>query len=332
MDRPIIEIKNLVIEYQMREGIVRAIDNVSLDVPKGKFTAIIGESGCGKTTIVSSILNTLPLNGRVKSGEVLFNGENLHLLKKEELRRFKWEKIAAVFQAAQNILNPVMLIKDQMVETIFAHRNVSKKEALEKASGLIELVGLEPSRVMNSYPHETSGGMKQRIVIAMSLLLDPEMLILDEPTTALDLITQFYLLETLSHLHEKLEITMLMVTHDVSNVARYSDRVAIMYAGKIVEVGNIEDIFYNSHHPYTIGLIDSIPSIIGDISKKKPIKGLPPSLLDPPPGCRFHPRCPYALDKCKAAEPLLKSIGKEHKAACHRSSEVRMETSNESVI
>lgn len=324
MTIPIITIKDLVVEYQIREGIIRVVDHTSLDVPKGKFMALIGESGCGKTTIVEAILNTLPPNGNVKGGEVLFNDINLHSLKKEEQRRFRWEKIATVFQAAQNALNPVMLIKEQMVETILAHKSVSKKQALEKSLGLLELVGLEPSRVLNSYPHEISGGMRQRVIISMSLLLDPEMLILDEPTTALDLITQFFLLETLRELHKKLKITMMMVTHDVSNVARYADRVAIMYAGKIVEAGDIEEIFYDSHHPYTIGLLNSIPSIIGDLSNKKPIPGLPPSLLDPPPGCRFHPRCSYAQDRCHKIEPTLENIENEHLTACHRWSEVRM--------
>lgn len=325
MDTPIIEIKDLVVEYQIREGKITAVDHVSLEVQKGKFMALIGESGCGKTTIVGSILNNLPSNGRIAAGEVLYNGENLHSLKKEELRRFRWEKIAAVFQAAQNVMNPVMLVKEQMVETVLAHRSVSKKEALDKSFHLIELVGLEPSRVMNSYPHEISGGMRQRVIIAMSLLLDPEVLVLDEPTTALDLITQFYLLESISKLHNELGITMLMVTHDVSNVARYADRVAIMYAGKIMEVGDIDDIFYNSHHPYTIGLLNSIPSIMGDLSTKKPIPGLPPSLLEPPSGCRFHPRCSYAYERCKKEEPALENINHNHLTACHRSLEVHME-------
>ena len=164
MDRPIIEIKDLVVEYNIREEKITAVDHVSLEVPKGKFMALIGESGCGKTTIVGSILNNLPSNGRIAAGEVLYNGQNLHTLKKEELRRFRWEKIAAVFQAAQNVMNPVMLIKEQMAETVLAHRSVSKKEALEKSFRLIELVGLEPSRVMNSYPHEISGGMRQRLL------------------------------------------------------------------------------------------------------------------------------------------------------------------------
>ncbi|MDO9576206.1 MAG: ABC transporter ATP-binding protein, partial [bacterium] len=242
---PIINIKDLIVEYKVRDGAIRVVDDVSLEIPKGRFVALIGESGCGKTTIVEAILNILPPNGYIRKGEILFNEKNLLSLKQEEQRRFRWEKIATVFQAAQNSLNPVMLIKEQMVETILDHKSVSKKEALEKSSRLLELVGLEPSRVINSYPHEISGGMKQKVIIAMSLLLEPEMLILDEPTTALDLITQFYLLETLGELHKKLGITMMMVTHDVSNVARYADRVAIMYAGKIVEVGDIDEIFYN---------------------------------------------------------------------------------------
>ncbi|MCK4596356.1 ABC transporter ATP-binding protein [candidate division WOR-3 bacterium] len=322
---PIITIKDLVVEYKVREGAIRVVDDVSLEVPKGRFTALIGESGCGKTTIVEAILNTLPPNGYIRKGEILFNGKNLLSLKEEEQRRFRWKKIATVFQAAQNSLNPIKVIGEQMVETILDHESVSKKEALKKSSNLLELVGLEPSRVVNSYPHEISGGMKQKVIIAMSLLLDPEMLILDEPTTALDLITQFYLLETLGKLHKKLGITMMMVTHDVSNVARHADRVAIMYAGKIVEVGDIDEIFYNSHHPYTIGLLNSIPSIIGDLSKKKPIPGLPPSLLDPPSGCRFHPRCAYAEEVCKNIVPKLKSIGNEHLTACLRWSDITTE-------
>jgi len=322
---PIINIKDLIVEYKVRDGAIRVVDDVSLEIPKGRFVALIGESGCGKTTIVEAILNILPPNGYIRKGEILFNGKNLLSLKREEQRRFRWEKIATVFQAAQNSLNPIQLIGEQMTETILDHERVSKKEAFEKSSRLLELVGLEPSRVINSYPHEISGGMKQKVIIAMSLLLEPEMLILDEPTTALDLITQFYLLETLGELHKKLGITMMMVTHDVSNVARYADRVAIMYAGKIVEVGDIDEIFYNSHHPYTIGLLNSIPSIVGDLSKKKPIPGLPPSLLDPPPGCRFHPRCSYTEAVCKNIVPELKSIGNGHLAACHRWSIISME-------
>lgn len=322
---PIITIKDLVVEYKVRDGAIRVVDDVSLEIPKGRFVALIGESGCGKTTIVEAILNILPPNGYIRRGEILFNEKNLLSLKREEQRRFRWEKIATVFQAAQNSLNPIQLIGEQMAETILDHERISKKEAFEKSSRLLELVGLEPSRVINSYPHEISGGMKQKVIIAMSLLLDPEMLILDEPTTALDLITQFYLLETLGELHKRLGITMMMVTHDVSNVARYADRVAIMYAGKIVEVGDIDEIFYNSHHPYTIGLLNSIPSIVGDLSKKKPIPGLPPSLLDPPSGCRFHPRCSYAEAVCKNIVPELKSIGNGHFAACHRWSIVTMD-------
>lgn len=322
---PIIAIKDLVVEYKVREGVIRVVDDISLEVPKGRFAALIGESGCGKTTIVEAVLNILPPNGYIRKGEILFNGRNLLSLKEEEQRRFRWKKIATVFQAAQNSLNPIKMIGEQMVETILDHESVSKKEGLKKSSNLLELVGLEPSRVVNSYPHEISGGMKQKVIIAMSLLLDPEMLVLDEPTTALDLITQFYLMETLRELHKKSGITMMMVTHDVSNVARCADSVAIMYAGKIVEVGDIDEIFYNSHHPYTIGLLNSIPSIVGDLSKKKPIPGLPPSLLDPPSGCRFHPRCSYAVEVCKNIVPKLESIGNGHLVACHRWSTVTME-------
>lgn len=324
MGTNIISIKDLIVDYEVREGILRSVDHVFLDIPRGIFTALIGESGCGKTTIVQAILNTMPPNGYIRQGEITFDGQqDILSLKTEEQRRFRWEKIATVFQAAQNSLNPVMRVSEQMVDTISAHRKISREEGLEKASRLLELVGLEPARVLNSYPHELSGGMKQRTIIAQSLLLEPKMLILDEPTTALDLITQAHLMETFRNIHERLGITIMMVTHDIANVAKVADRVAIMYAAKIFEMGDIEDIFYHSHHPYTIGLINATPSIIGDLSQKKPIPGMPPSLLDPPSGCRFHPRCSYAKDICSEVEPKLEDIGKEHLVACHRWSEVK---------
>lgn len=317
MNEAILQIRDLVVDYEVREGVLRSVDRVSLDVPMGGFMGLIGESGCGKTTIVEAILNVMPENGYIRQGQVIFAGKDILRLPLEEQRRLRWEGIAMVFQAAQNSLNPVMRVWEQMADTVLAHRKASKGWIEERARKLLELVHLDPDRVLRSYPHELSGGMKQRVVIATSLLLDPEMLILDEPTTALDLISQAYLMETLFEIHRELGITMMLVTHDVANVARVADRVAVMYAAEIMEVGPVEDIFYHAFHPYTRGLINAIPSIVGDLSEKRPIPGLPPSLIDPPPGCRFHPRCPHATGICQEMEPGMEEMGGGRLVACH---------------
>lgn len=320
----ILSVRDLVVDYEVEEGILRSVDHVFLDIAEGKFTGLIGESGCGKTTIVQAILNTMPSNGYIRGGKVLFDGQtDILSLSPEEQRRLRWEKIATVFQAAQNSLNPVMVIKEQMLDTVLAHRRMPKGEILTKASQLLDLLGLEPHRVLNLYPHELSGGMKQRVIIAMSLLLDPEVLILDEPTTALDLITQFHLITALRDIHKQLKITMMMVSHDVSNIAMVADRVAVMYAAQIIEVGDVEDIFHYPLHPYTIGLINAIPSIVGDLSEKKPIPGFPPDLIDPPKGCRFYPRCSYRMERCQMEAPKLEDAGNGHMVACHRWQEIR---------
>ncbi len=317
MNEPILSIRDLVVEFEVREGNLRSVDHVSLDVPKRGFMGLIGESGCGKTTIVQAILNLMPENGYIRGGRILFDGVDILSLPPEQLRRIRWERIAMVFQAAQNSLNPVLKVSEQMIDTVLAHRKSPKDEILKRAARLLELVRLDPPRVLDSYPHELSGGMKQRVIIAMSLLLEPEMLILDEPTTALDMISQAYLMERLKEIHRELGITMLMVTHDVANVAKAADRVAVMYAAKILEIGGVEEIFYRPYHPYTRGLINAIPSIVGDLSSKRPIPGLPPSLITPPTGCRFHPRCEFADDLCSRKEPEMEEVSPGHFAACH---------------
>lgn len=317
MNEPILQIQDLVVDYKVREGVLRAADHVFLDVPTRGFLGLIGESGCGKTTIVEAIFNVLPENGYIRQGRIILAGQDILSLSAEEQRRLRWERIAMVFQAAQNSLNPVLTVWEQMVDTVLAHRKASKNWIADRARKLLRLVRLDPDRVLHAYPHELSGGMKQRVIIATSLLLDPEVLILDEPTTALDLISQAYLLETLRMIHQELSITMMLVTHDVANVARVADHVAVMYAAKIVEVGLVEDIFYRARHPYTVGLLSAIPSILGDLAEKRPIPGLPPSLINPPPGCRFHPRCPHATGICQTIEPEMREIGEGHFVACH---------------
>jgi peptide/nickel transport system ATP-binding protein len=317
MNDPMLRIEDLVVDYEIREGALRAADHVFLDVPTRGFLGLIGESGCGKTTIVDAVLNVMPENGYIRQGKVILAGQDILSLSAEEQRRLRWERVAMVFQAAQNSLNPVLTVWAHVADTVLAHRKASKDWIADRARELLRLVQLDPERVLHAYPHELSGGMKQRVIIATSLLLDPEMLVLDEPTTALDLISQAYLMETLLEIHRQLEITMMLVTHDVANVARVADRVAVMYAAKIVEVGPVEDVFYRACHPYTVGLLSAIPSILGDPAEKRPIPGLPPSLIAPPPGCRFHPRCLRAVAPCFEVEPRLMEVGTDRLAACH---------------
>lgn len=314
---PLLSIRDLVVEFDLGKGALRAVNRASLDIQPGEVMAVVGESGSGKTTLAFSVLNLVPPPGRIADGEILFGDKDVLFLGPEELRKYRWKEVSMVFQAAQNAMNPVMRIADQMIDTAQAHGKASKGEVLEKASELFKLMRLEPSQVLRSYPHELSGGMKQRVIIVLSLLLGPKMLILDEPTTALDVVTQAYILDILADVREKLGLTMMLLTHDMSIVAKLADRVAVMYAGKIVEVGKIEEIFYDAKHPYTVGLINAAPSLIGDIADKKPIPGSPPNLLNPPPGCPFHPRCAHATPHCQEEELELKDIGDGRLVACH---------------
>jgi len=314
---PLLSVRDLVVEFDLDRGALRAVNGASLDVQPGEVMAVVGESGSGKSTLAFSILNLVPPPGKIVNGEILFDSKDVLSLSEEELRQYRWKEVAMVFQAAQNAMNPVMRIADQMVDTAQAHGKASKGEVLEKAAELLRMVRLEPSQVLHSYPHELSGGMRQRVIIVLSLLLDPKMLILDEPTTALDVVTQAYILDILADVREKLGLTMVLLTHDMSIVAKIADRVTVMYAGRVMEVGKIEEIFYDAKHPYTIGLINAAPSLIGDIADKKPIPGSPPNLLNPPPGCPFHPRCAYATDRCREEEPELKEIGDGRLVACH---------------
>jgi peptide/nickel transport system ATP-binding protein len=314
---PLLSIRDLVVEFDLGKGALRAVNRASLDVQPGEVMAVVGESGSGKTTLAFSILNLVPPPGRIADGEILFGDKDVLFLGPEELRKYRWKEVSMVFQAAQNAMNPVMRIADQMIDTAQAHGKASKGEVLEKASELLGMMRLEPSQILRSYPHELSGGMRQRVIVVLSLLLEPKMLILDEPTTALDVVTQAYILDILADLREKLGLTMLLLTHDMSIVAKLADRVAVMYAGRSMEVGKIEEIFYDAKHPYTVGLINAAPSLIGDIADKKPIPGSPPNLLNPPPGCPFHPRCAHATDRCREEEPELKDIGDGRLVACH---------------
>ncbi len=313
---PLLSIRDLTVEFALGRGILRAVNRASLDVYPGEIMAVVGESGSGKSTLAFSILNLVPPPGRITSGEILFDTIDVLAASPEKLRRYRWKEAAMVFQAAQNVMNPVMRIADQMIDTVQAHENMPREKIIERASKLLQLVRLEPSQVLHSYPHELSGGMRQRVVIVLSLLLEPKMLILDEPTTALDVVTQAYILDILNDIRASLGLTMMLLTHDMSIVAKVADRVGVMYAGRIMEVGNIEEIFYDAKHPYTLGLINAAPSLIGDTTEKRPIPGSPPDLLDLPQGCPFRPRCVYATTQCEV-DPGLRDIGEGRLVACH---------------
>lgn len=285
------ELKNITVEFMLRRGNLRAVERASLTVKKGEIIGIVGESGSGKSTLASTILNIVSVPGKITEGEIIYKGRNILGFSREELNQYRWRDVAMVFQAAQNSMNPVIKVKEQIIETVAAHRSVPEREVLDKARKLLEYVRLDADQVLNSYPHQLSGGMKQRAIIAMSLLLDPDILILDEPTTALDVITQAYIMDILKKIHSELGITMIFLTHDVSIIGKIADRVGVMYAGQLVELGNVDDIFYDSLHPYTSGLIHAAPSLFDDIRKRRAIPGSPPNLINPPEGCRFNPRC-----------------------------------------
>jgi len=316
----LLDVQNLTTHYTTLSGPVQAVDNVTFQVNKGEALGLAGESGCGKTTIALSVLKILPSGGRILGGKILFKEKDLVKIPEDQMRKdVRWKGISIVFQGAMNALNPVYTVRDQIVEAILLHEsNVSKKDAEERVGKLLEMVGLEPSRAKN-YPHEFSGGMRQRALIAMALACNPELLIADEPGTALDVIVQAQVLKLLRELKDKLNLAMILITHDLSIIAETCEKVAIMYAGKMAEYGDVLAIFQNPLHPYTQGLIGAFPSIRATTKARMiSIPGSPPDLLDPPKGCRFNPRCQYAMDICRKQEPLLIRESKSNRyVACH---------------
>ena len=312
----VLEVQKLVMYYRTLKGYVKAVDNVSFDVEKGEAMGLVGESGCGKTTIGMSILRLLPQNAEIQSGQIVFKDQNLLDLPENEMRQVRWKGISMIFQAAMNALNPVHRIEDQIVEAIRTHEDVPKEEARERVAHLYSLVGLDPERTRD-YPHEYSGGMKQRAVIAMALSCNPDIIIADEPTTALDVIVQDQIISEIKKLQQKLQMTMIYISHDISVIAESCERIAVMYAGILAEYANAVDLFKNPMHPYTQALMSSFPSIKGPKKRLIPVPGEPPNLLNPPRGCRFHPRCPLAMDVCKKVVPEFTEYGNRHWAACH---------------
>lgn len=314
----LLDVQNLKMYYSTQRGPVRAVDQVSFQVEKAEGLGLAGESGCGKTSVALSLLKILPPNGRILGGKILLHDKDLVKFKEEKMRKeVRWKGISLVFQGAMNAFNPVYRVGDQIVEAISLHEpNVSKEEAKKRVKKLLETVGVDPSRADN-YPHEFSGGMKQRAMIAMALASNPELLIADEPGTALDVIVQAQVLKLLRELKEKLQLGMILITHDLSIITETCEKLAIMYAGKIVEYGNIVSIFKEPLHPYTQGLIGAFPSIKAKKTRMTSISGSPPNLQNPPRGCRFYPRCPYAMDICRSEEPKSIEITNDHRVACY---------------
>ena len=313
---PLLEIQDLVVDYLTPHRVIRAVDNVTLDVQAGEIVGLAGESGCGKSTTAHAVLRLLRPPAEIAGGKVLFHGEDILLLDGKALRSCRWRDISIVFQSAMNALNPVISVSEQFLDTLKAHQKISKRDAMLRAGELMDLVGIDPGR-LSSFPHELSGGMRQRVVIALALALQPELIIMDEPTTALDVVVQRDILQQIEVLQKKLNFAVLFITHDLSLLVEFSDRIGIMYAGKIIEFAPAQDLFLNPRHPYTVGLMESFPSLTGERRALKGIPGSPPDLGAPPSGCRFNPRCPRVMDICRRIEPELQEVASQHRVACH---------------
>ena len=315
----LLELRGLTVEY----GRARAVDGVDLTIHEGEILGLAGESGCGKTTVANAVMQILRPPGRIAGGNVFFRGEDLVGRSDEALRRFRWRSVSMVFQSAMNALNPVMRVGDQFVDAMRAHERIDKRRALGQAEELLELVGIERARI-RSYPHELSGGMRQRVILAIALALNPELIVLDEPTTALDVVVQREIMQQLEALKRDFGFAVLFITHDLSLLLEFSDRIAIMYAGEIVETAPAEKLAIDAQHPYTQGLLRSFPPLTGPLERLSGIPGAPPELLNLPSGCRFHPRCPHCTPddaqlyvRQTTERPVLREVAPGHSVACH---------------
>ena len=317
---PLLEVKNLVTQFFTMEGVVKAVDDISYDLEPGETLGLVGESGCGKSVSALSVMRLIPWPpGRVMSGEVIFEGEDLLKIDNDEMRSIRGKEIAMVFQEPMTSLNPVLTIGRQLTETMELHLNLDKQGAQQRAVDLLQMVGIpDPDRRLAQYPHQFSGGMRQRVMIAMALSCNPRLLIADEPTTALDVTIQAQILELMKSLCREFGTALIVITHNLGVVARYADRVNVMYAGKIIEKGTSEEIYHQPKHPYTLGLLQSVPRLDEPRRVKlEPIEGQPPDLINLPPGCSFRARCRYAVDKCEVEVPPLEVYDSNgHVAAC----------------
>ncbi|MEZ4617966.1 MAG: ABC transporter ATP-binding protein [Caldilineaceae bacterium] len=313
---PTLQVENLRVYYWTARGPVKAVDDVSFTINRNERFGFIGESGCGKTTTIMAILRLIKRPGKIESGKILLNGDDIAAIDNEAMRQTRWSRISLIPQGAMNSLNPVMRVRDQIADTITTHKGQVANNVLRtEIASLLDMVEL-PAKVADMYPHELSGGMKQRVCIAMATALEPELIIADEPTSALDVVVQKAVMQTLIGVQERLRASVILIGHDMGLTAQVLDRVGVMYAGKLVEVADTRDLFKTPRHPYTQALISSLPSIQ---QKKRGggIPGLPPFLLNAPPGCLFYPRCPHAMEHCKTVTPPLQQLGPGHLAACH---------------
>jgi peptide/nickel transport system ATP-binding protein/oligopeptide transport system ATP-binding protein len=320
----LLEVKDLRTYFYTDDGVVKAIDGVNFSVEAGKTIGIVGESGCGKSITAMSILRLIPEPpGKIVSGEALFEGRDLTKVSDKEIRGIRGNDISMIFQEPMTSLNPVFTIGFQIGEVLMLHQKLSKEEAYERAIEMLKLVKIpRAEKIVDEYPHQLSGGMRQRVMIAMALACQPKLLIADEPTTALDVTIQAQILEIMNELKNKLNTSIMLITHDLAVIAEMADHVIVMYAGKVVEDAPITELFKNPRHPYTIGLMSSIPSLVKEGQRLETIPGIVPNPLYLPKGCYFHPRCKYANDECKKAQPELRELAPNHKVACFRAEEV----------
>ena len=315
----LLEVKDLHVHFKTKDRSVHAVRGVTFHINKGEVLAIVGESGSGKSVTAKSLMKLLPNKGNsIKGGSILFNGKEITTMNKKDLAKLRGSKISMIFQDPMTSLNPTMKVGDQIAEVLVIHKGISMKEARKQAVELVEMVRI-PNAVhcCNKYPHQLSGGMRQRIVIAMAIICEPDLLIADEPTTALDVTIQAEILDLLKEIQEKMGMAIILITHDLGVVARFSDRVSVMYAGKIVENGSKRDVFTNAKHPYTHGLLQSVPKLDQDQTQRLlSIDGTPPDLSTPINGCAFAARCPYAMEVCDEFDPTITTISKTHEAKC----------------
>ena len=317
MGETLLEVKNIVTEFRTADGQLPAVRDVSFSLQKGETLCIVGESGCGKSITSLSVIGLLPSNGKITSGEILYEGNPIHNLPQEKMRKIRGNKISMIFQEPMTALNPVLTIGYQIREPLMIHHGLSKSKATKQGIELLKQVGIPyPEKRMNQYPHELSGGMRQRVMIAIALSCNPGLLIADEPTTALDVTIQAQILDLIKALKEKYNMGVMMITHDMGVVAEVADRVMVMYAGKKVEEGTVEEIFNNPKHPYTIGLLNSVPNVDDPDFELESIPGSLPSLNEQITGCRFHTRCQFATDICRTKEPTVYEVSASHKVSC----------------